>query len=296
MKGNGIKSILLISSIFFIANSLRVAAEVLPSDVQTFFQQGKYYVVKTYLIPEEEDPAQVIGKSFEQNGVIYNQSDIEITPITEEEKKDIKQTESVSVSSQSVNQALSKLSAQKDYTDEEGFTGVLYPDANNIAFSVNSYTTKTYTASDSKYYYNLPSRDTSNIAKSITSQGIAMSVTNIEWIDSNNSDSGDTAVGGNFTAKADYSGTYTKKIPNGYTAVVPYKGEATRQVTHQKECKVTYIGEKINLPLSENPETNPRTKVFAKGMIVSGAVFGISLGFIVAYCLIKKWKSKKEEE
>lgn len=296
MKNLKRKCVLLISSILIVANSFNIFAEILPNDVQTFFEQGKYYVVKTFTLSKQQNESEIVGKSFEQNGIIYNQSDIEITPIIEEEKKEVKQAESVSVSSQNVNLVLSKLPQQKEYTDEEGFAGIIYPASDEISFSANGYNTKTYTANDFRYYFNLPSKDTSNIAKSITSQGISMSLTNIQWIDSNNADSGDTAVGNNYTAKVSYSGTYTKKIPNGYTAIVPYKGEVYREVTHQKQYKITYIGEEINLEVPENPQSVSKIEVYMKGIIISGAVFGISLGLIIVYCLIKKWKSKKMEE
>lgn len=148
------------------------ADERVPIDVQSFIEGGKYYIVKTYLLPDETSCEDLSGKSFEQNGVIYNQTNIEQKPIEDIEKKIAEVVEQVTIGSQNNAAVLSKLPAQKEYADEEGFVGILQPVSTEISYAVNGYTTKTYTAKDSRYYYNLPSRDTSNISKSIVSNGI----------------------------------------------------------------------------------------------------------------------------
>ena len=271
------------------------AGELIPKDVQTFFNDGKYYIIKTYELPEEGNGEELAGKSFEQNGIIYNQNRIEKIPAEEVETKTAEAVEVINLSSQNRQLALSKAPGQKEYADGDGFIGILYPIAEQISFSVSGYTAKSYTAEDSRYYYNLSSRDTSSIPKTITSNGINMSVTDIKFIDSSNSDSGDTAVGGNFTALAYYKGVYVKQIPSGYAAAIPYQGEVSRNVVKYVDYKVVYEGQKMIMP--ETQEQTPKEKhVFLQGIVIAGGMCAISSLLILAYYLLQKFTQKKEEE
>lgn len=290
-----VKMIISIIAVFLCSSSTVLAEDRIPKDVQSFINNGRYYIVKTYELPQESDSNDLTGKSFEQNGIIYNQTTVEKTPLEETETKTAEEEEIVNVSSKNSQLALSKVAAQKEYTDDEGFTGILYPITDSVSFSVNGYTTKSYTASDSKYYYNLPSRDTSNIPKSITSSGISMGITDIQWIDSSNAESGDTAVGGNFTAQAFYSGSYTKQLPSSYTATILYRGEVSRKLVKQVVFKVVYEGEKILLP--QNPISTEKDNNWSKikGFTVARAVCGISFLGILIYFIVKKLRQTRED-
>lgn len=271
------------------------ADERVPIDVQSFIEGGKYYIVKTYLLPDETSCEDLSGKSFEQNGVIYNQTNIEQKPIEDIEKKIAEVVEQVTIGSQNNAAVLSKLPAQKEYADEEGFVGILQPVSTEISYAVNGYTTKTYTAKDSRYYYNLPSRDTSNISKSIVSNGISMNITDIQWIDSNNAESGDTAVGSNFTAQAFYSGSYTKKLPSGYTATVPFRGEVTRSIVQNVEFKITYQGEKIVKPVSTDTVRQDKKHIL-RGFTIAAGIFAGTFVCILIYLAVHYMMSKNREE
>ena len=272
----------------FLTGNHVFAAEALPEKVETFIENGNYYIVKTYII-EGQQKEEVAGKSFEQNGILYHILEVEKKPIETIEKKTVEQIQKVAVSSKDVSQALSKVDSEQYYTDEEGYTGKLFVDAQNISFQINGYRTKSHTKESIQYYYQLSSKDMAYIPKSIVADGVTVQLKNVEWVNVNRSESSDTAVGSNYTAKAYYTGTYMEKVPAGYIATVAYKGEAEKNVINQTEYKVIYEGKKIPLPEIEE-KSSVKT-----GIKIAGVLCISSLLLIGIYCIMQVYQRRKEE-
>lgn len=206
------------------------------------------------------EAAEEIMETFEQDEYQYTKSNVLEIPIMAQDTKEIRQVKSAS--------SKSNLPEVITYEDEDGYIGELH--RGTISTSVNGYTTKTYTMSDSKYYYGLPSRDLININKSVVKNGVTLKLTDVNWINSNNEAAGDTAVGAIFTCKAYYSGTYTKKEPTGYTSTAEYIGSVTRDYVERVTYEVSYIGE----PLPE-PEQPFNPLPLAAGIGSIGGIAGV---------------------
>lgn len=276
--------------VLFFSLAVSVTAFATPQAVtESYEKDGRKYIKKIYTLEKEEDILDVADGTFELNGFTYHQLDISNEPVVEVLKKEVEEKKRVSVSSQNSTAVLEKLGATREYTDEEGYTGTLEADAGSIAYAVSGYSTKTMTKSDNRRYYNLPSMDTSQIAKEIWSGGVCLKLVDIQWIGDNNFASGDTAAGNNFVAVGYYSGNYSVKIPNGYTATVTYRGIAEKEISEQIAYSITYLGEETAPPVEK--------KGFPIGPAIGGAMLSVGLLGAGAYFLSKaKRKSEADSD
>lgn len=258
-------------------------------DTENFMQDGKNYITNTYTIENDENIDELLRRSFEEDGYTYHQIDISSEPVVEILTKEVEETEKITVSSEDDAAVLAQLGATKEYTDEDGFSGILELKLDKIRYTVNGYSTKSYTKTDQKMYYGLSSMDTSQIAKSIWSGGVQLSLNDVQWIGDNNSASAETAVGNNYNAKAYYSGTYSVKVPTSYTAEAVFGGTVEKEVSDRTKYKVTYLGEKTELPLPE--EADGISKPLLAGFIVLDALL---LG--IGIYLFRKFQRKHNKE
>lgn len=258
-------------------------------DTENFIRDGKSYITNTYTIENGDNIDELLQRSFEADGYTYHQIDISSEPVIEVLTKEVEELQKVTVSSEDDAAVLNQLGATKAYDDEDGYSGTLELNLDKIIYTVDGYSTKTYTKTEQKMYYGLSSMDTSQIAKSIWSGGVQLSLNDVQWIGDNNSANADTAVGNNYNAKAYYSGTYSIKIPTSYTAEAVFNGTVEKEVSDRTKYKVTYLGEKTEVSL---PEKKDLTSTFLLiGFVVFDAVL---LG--IGICLFRKFRKKQSEE
>lgn len=264
-----------------------VYAETMPTNENSFTKDNKQYITRTYTLENDEDISELTGGGFTLNGYTYTQVDMKSEPVVKVEEKEVEESEKTSVPSQNDALVLERLGATKEYSDEDGFAGVLELDTEKIKYTVESYTTRTYTKNASQMVYNLPSMDTSQVAKSIWSGGVQLYLTNIQWIGDNNNASADTAVGNNFHARAYYSGKYSVKVPSSYLAEVVYSGTVQKETSERTEYTVTYLGEQI---IDESNEKLP----FLIGFVVLDVL--VLAGGIYLYRKLRKKNADAAEE
>lgn len=256
---------------------------------EIFVKNNHHYITKTYTLENDEDITELTDSRFDLNGYTYHQIDIISNPIIEILEKDVFETAKIVVPSENDSLVLEKLGETKEYTDEDGYVGTLKLNTENITYSIKEYTTKTYTKTDEKMYYNLPSMDTSQIAKSIWSGGVQLSLNDIQWISDNNSTSADTTVGNNQHAKAFYSGTYNVNVPSSYVAEVTFNGTVKKEISERTEYKVTYLGEEILPVPTENNDGIPI-------LIVVGTIIFVLLFIGNCIYLFKKLHKRPHTE
>jgi hypothetical protein len=136
---------------------------------------------------------------------------------------------------------------------------------------VSGYKTESYTVNDTRYYYSLPSRDLSQISKSVVKNGVTLNFAGISWSDNNSADAGGTAAGSLFTATVQYTGKGTRQVPSDYIVTVVYTGEVTREITESITHNLTYSGEAIPEPFNPVP--------LAAGSTAGGGLVGAFLFF-----------------
>lgn len=284
------KKILCSFIVLFMFGCMAFGAE--NENTETFIKDGSHYAVKTYEIESENEKLNTdfIGDSFELEGYMYHQYSIETEPIVEKINKEVNEKASVSVSAQNTNAVIKAIGETKEYSDDEGYKGIMNLDTGSITYNVSGYQSKSYTKNENKMYYNLPDMDTSRIDKVLWSDGIQLNLYDISWIGDNNNSSGNTAVGNNFAAKAFYSGTYSVKIPMGYTALAVFKGTAEKEISDKTAVKITYIGEKI----PEAPVDATKSHIKINPFMVGFGVFDILLLGSGIY-LFTRFRKKKEE-
>lgn len=264
------------------------------TELSTSNVDNSLYITKIYNISEQEKEniEYIIKERFQENGYLYVKSNIEENPIIKTETKDISQTKTVTVANPNKASVIKALGNTINYSDDEGYSGKLTLDNQNIIFSISGYSTKCFEKNDTKLYHGLSSKDVNQFPKIITIDNIDLQLINIEWIESNNSESGNTAVGINYTAKVYYKGEYTKKIPSGYKAEVIYKGTVKKSYSNAIEYKVTYIGEEIPISKSdtiiEEPQKN-NSYLFSIILLIGG------LFFCIVIIILNKQKVKESE-
>lgn len=255
--------------------------------MDSYERDGMKYIEKTYTIDAEDDISDVADGSFELDGYSYTQIDIKSEPVVQTEEKEVEEVKKGSVSGQSKSEILEKLGETLEYTDEDGFHGVLKPDLDSVKYYASGYTHKTMTKNGNQMYYNLSSMDTSQIPKSIWRDGIQLKLMDVQWIGDNRFASADTAVGNNFAAKGLYQGAYQVNIPSGYTAEVTYKGIVEKEISEQTVYTVTYVGEEIE-PAGIFGE-------FSLPLMAGGLLFGAAL-IGAGVLLYKKLKNRSQTD
>lgn len=234
------------------------AAEAPVVQTNCYQKNGKPYIEKIYTVKNGQEIDHLFSGDFELNGYTYHQVDVKSEPVVEVLKKEVTQTETTVVHAENMAEVVANLGEKIPYKDDEGYIGDLKLDTSAISYTATGYTTKSYTKSASKMYYGLPSMDTSGIPKSIWSDGIGMTLYDIQWIGGNHADSGDTTVGNQYQAKALYSGIYSVKIPTAYCATAVYTGEVEKEVSEEMTYTLTYLGEEAELQvIEESPSHFP---------------------------------------
>jgi len=215
--------------IVYVVNAVFSISEIfIPDNVMNYEQDGKHYIIKAYTLP----PGEVeLESEFEQDGYKYTKENTDEEEIYRVENKDVEQSET------------DNSQEQLEYSDEDGYSGVLTIDNSKTTSKVKGYKAETYTVSDTQYFYNLPSRDLYTIPKSVSKDGVTLSFSTINWIE----------AGSGYTAKVTYSGTKSRQVPTGYTKTYIYSGTVTKAELESITYIVTYVGELIPIPYNPVP-------------------------------------------
>ena len=256
--------------------------EVMPVDIIT--SDDKTEIRKVYELKPEEADDVIPRDAFEHNGYSYTcfdilKEDLEITTSKLHE-------EIVTVNSKSsdTNTVLSLLEKTKEFTTEDGYTGILYLDTENIKTEVSGYGSSNYTVTATRSYPNLSDADLSYIPKTIQDNGRTLNFQNVQWQTDNTKNVDDYEIGTRYTANVTYSGTASKSYVKGYTVTAKYSGEVSRVDFDKKRYTVIYTGTPI-------PEDSGLPAWTLWGIPLGALLLGG--GGLAAYSYFKK-RSRKE--
>ena len=203
---------------------------------------------KVYDLGPDEDPAGISRSDFEQEGYHYTLTDLLRQESPEYEERYHTETVTVNSKSKDMESVLALLPAQREFTTDDGLTGILSLKLDTVNVEVSGYGSTTKNVSATRTYPNVAGQDTSFIPKEITDNGRTLTLASIDWQPES------TDYEDRYTAVATYTGTATSSYVKGYTVTADYSGAVSRITLN----KVRYVAIFEGVPLYPvEPEPTP---------------------------------------
>lgn len=256
-------------------------AALYPVEVTEYLDGDSPRLAKTYLLTPVDDPAAIPTGDFEREGQTYTLLDMTRQDNVETETRDYVETITLESKSKDMDQIMPLLSATREVTTEDGYTGVLTLDTAGICVEASGYASATRTVTAARTYPNLSDADVSLIPKSVTENGRTLELSDVQWQE----------AGGFFNASATYSGTASSRYATGYTVTADYTGEVTRT----KSDTVTYTAIFSGQPIQVEPMSGTDTTGWRWLLTLPLGLCGAGLA-VLAIRLKKQHRTKKDWE
>ena len=209
---------------------------------------------KVYDLGPQDDPAGISRSDFEQEGFVYTLTDLLKQEAPEREERFHTETVTLESKNKDMESVLALLPAQREFTTEDGLTGVLSLKLDTVQVDVAGYGSSTRQVSATRSYPSLAGQDTSYIPKEITDGGRTLELASIDWRTDNTANEDGYAVGDRYTAIATYTGSATSSYVKGYVVTADYSGTVSRIALN----KVRYVAIFEGVPLvPAEPEPTP---------------------------------------
>ena len=209
---------------------------------------------KVYELGPGEDPGGIPRSDFEQEGYHYTLTDLLKQEAPEREERFHTETVTLDSKSKDMESVLALLPAQREFTTEDGLTGVLSLKLDTVNVEVSGYGSSTRQVSATRSYPNLSGQDTSYIPKEITDNGRTLELASIDWQTDNTANEDGYAIADRYTAIATYTGSATSSYIKGYVVTADYSGTVSRIALN----KVRYVAIFEGTPLTPvEPEPSP---------------------------------------
>lgn len=262
---------------------------------------------KVYQLSLGDDPSGIPTGDFVRNGRLYYLLDMVRKDEVGVDTQPCTQAVTMASDTDDMEAILQKLDAEIEATTEDGYTGLLRLDHTSVQVAVDGYATKSRTVSATRTYPNLSDADLSLVPKTITDGGKTLTLADVQWSSSNQTEADGTVV--RYCANASYTGTSSSRYATGYTVTADYSGEVSKI-----GCNVvTYTAIFGSMPdpnSSAEPETPDNTDAPAvpdapdtptpdapagtsslkKPLLIGGAVLVLAAGGVFAF---KKWKERR---
>ena len=252
---------------------------------------------KVYNLGPEEDPAGISRSDFEQEGYHYTLTDLLKQEAPEREERYHTETVTLDSKSKDMESVLALLPAQREFTTEDGLTGVLNLKLDTVNVEVSGYGSSTRAVSATRSYPNLSGQDTSCIPKEITDNGWTLKLASIDWQTDNTANEDGYAVADRYTAIATYTGSATSSYVKGYTVSAEYSGTVSRIALNKVRYVAIFEGTPLT-PVEPEPSPEPSDEVqepaapipfhWAYVLVPLGVIAAIGGGIGVALFLKKR--------
>ena len=244
-------------------------------------------IQKVYQLSLDDNPSLIPTEDFTRNGRTYYLLDMTRKDEVGVDTKPYVQTVTVPSDTNNMEKILKTLDAEIEATTEDGYTGTLHLDHTTVKVTTDGYATKTGTVSATRTYPNLSDADLSLVPKTISDGGRTLTLADVQW--SNSMQSEADSVVPRYTATARYTGSTSSKYATGYTVSADYSGEVSKTgcnvVTYTavfgsteapKDSGDVQIGEDISLPSTKRP------------MVIGGMVLALGLGGAIVIRKIRR--------
>ena len=220
-----------------------------PSDVTEMVDNGVRRIIKTYELTADEKPEDIPRDSFERGGYKYMLTDIIRRETANAETRDHLEVVTINTETKELEQILPMLASTIEFTDEDGFVGILALDITTLKVETAGTQTSSYTASVTREYPRLSTNDTSLVPKTVEDRGKTYTLAGVDWRIGNYETVDYEQIAEYYTAVATYTTTGTTTTVTGYTTTVEYSGTLAK-LTQGKTLYTAYFeGEAIRIPL-----------------------------------------------
>ena len=254
-------------------------------------------VEKVYQLSLSDDPSGIPTEDFVRNGRLYYLLDMTRKNEVGVDTKPHIETISQASDTNDMETILQQLNAELEVTTEDGYTGILHLDHTTVKVTADGYATKTQALSASRSYPNLSEADVSLIPKSIEERGNTLTLADVQW-DSSEQTDGAGGIVTRYTATASYTGSSSYQYATGYTVTADYSGEVAKpdcdMVTYTAIFGSTEAPEGSEAPGTEQGEGSESTKAavdlsaLKMPLLVGGAVAALAAGGVFAFKKIKE--------
>ena len=228
--------------------SMSVSAFALEVPTDTVVQNlnGSQQVIKTFTIPADQDPQNLIEQPFELEGYLYSFKDIVKTENAVEESRHYTELITVETDKNDLALILQQLKPTVEY-DDGVFRGTLALDHTTINTEASGYVPKSYTVSEVKTIGQLDRNDMSYVPSTTVKNGRTLNLVNVEWQVTGTDLVGEALVPSSYQAVATYSAKATYQAATGYVTTAEYTGEVTHEGIESVTYVLTYMGTKVGI-------------------------------------------------
>ena len=254
-------------------------------------------VEKVYQLSLSDDPSGIPTEDFVRNGRLYYLLDMTRKNEVGVDTKPHIETISQASDTNDMETILQQLNAELEVTTEDGYTGILHLDHTTVKVTADGYATKTQALSASRSYPNLSEADVSLIPKSIEERGNTLTLADVQW-DSSEQTDGAGGIVTRYTATASYTGSSSYQYATGYTVTADYSGEVAKPdcdvVTYTAIFGSTEAPEGSESPEAGQGEGSESTKAavdlsaLKMPLLVGGVVAALAAGGVFAFKKIKE--------
>ena len=269
-----------------------------PSSTVVQNLNGVQQYVKTYTVPVETDPQDLIEEPFEYEGFVYTYADITKQELTFEAQKEHTETITVETKKKDLAAVLEVLEPTMEY-DDGHYSGTLALDHTTIHTEPAGYTSGSYTVRETREIGNLDSNDMSYVPATTVKDGRTLSLESVDWQVQSTALVDDVLVPSRYVAVATYAGKASYSTPTGYITTADYTGTVTcDEVTHVTYT-VLYVGKEGTMDSGDATPIMTRATLgerFAEHKVafIGGGVLLAAL--IVASVVVLRTIKKDEEE
>lgn len=296
MKNHVIKLLILLAATLCMVTSALAAdtgarsTQLYPISVEEYMEGNfdELRIRKIYQLSLSDDPAGIPTEDFERNGHIYHLLDLIRKDEVGVDTQPHTETITMDSATGELSEILKQLDGQKDFTSEDGYTGVLLLDHTSVKVEVKGYTTKTSNLSATRTYPNLSDADLSLVPKTIQDGGRTLSLANVNWTSSNQTE-GEEIVQ-RYTASATYTGSATSKAATGYTVTANYTGELSKTGCKVVTYTAIFGGEEMTSGQKEveDSHNSPAAHTFSSTALL------ICMGGVAVLAAVLIWENQRK--
>ena len=248
-----------------------------PVSVQTTEEGGVQLLVKTFLVPPDTAPTELIEKDLTRRGVAYEVTDILCQEQPgETEKKTVSQAVTLESETNKMEDILPLLKSTMDY-QKDGFSGALTLDRDSIQVKETGTSNYSYQLKETKEYTSLDRNDPYYIPKTTEKNGVTLKLADVKWIPMA-SGAENSEVPSLFQATALYTGTAWGSKADGYTVTAEYTGEVSRMTEGKVQYSIVY--EEVQPEEEPFPWRTTGLVILAVGIAASA---GVGLFYLVLF-------------
>lgn len=230
--------------------------KVYPSDVTENRNSGGWQIIKTYELAATERPEDIPRDSFERDGWNFTLTDIIRKETANAETREHTETATLNTGTKEIEKILPLLSPTMEYTDSDGFTGLLSLDVKSIKVETAGTASSNYTMTVTRKYPRLSANDTRLVPKTVSENGKTYTLAGVDWLPGNNTTVDYEALPEYYTAIAAYTATGTSTWATGYVTTAEYSGTLAKLSQGKTVYTAYFTGEEIITPLEMISQVN----------------------------------------